>query len=53
MQKVKISCQHLQAVGGKQYWDGSDWETVDNLQVKWPENETTFIGGFVNFKKYF
>ncbi len=43
----------VQAVGGQQNWDGSDWETVGNSQVKWPENETIFIGGYVNFKKYF
>ena len=42
----------IQAVGGKQHWDGSDWESVDNSQVEWPENETEFIGGYVNFKKY-
>ena len=42
----------IQAVGGKQHWDGSDWESVGSSQVKWPENETEFIGGYVNFKKY-
>lgn len=43
----------VRTVGGKQYWEGSDWEKVNNSRVKWPENETTFLGGFVNFKKHF
>jgi hypothetical protein len=43
----------VQAIGGKQYWDGSDWERVDDSQVKWPENKTVFIGCSVIFKKYF
>jgi hypothetical protein len=43
----------FQIIGGKQYWDGSDWETIGNTRVKWPENETGFVGGYVNFKKYF
>ena len=42
-----------QAIGGKQHWDGSDWETIGDSRVIWPENETEFIGGYVNFKKYF
>ena len=42
-----------QVMGGRQSWDGSDWETIGDSRVKWPENETEFIGGYVNFKKYF
>jgi hypothetical protein len=43
----------VQVAGGKQHWDGSDWERVGTSRVKWPENETVFLGGSVNFKKYF
>lgn len=43
----------VQVVGGKQYWEGSDWERVDNSQVKWPENETVFWGSFASFKRCF
>ena len=43
----------FQVTGGKQHWDGSDWETNGDSRVKWPENETEFIGGYVNIKKYF
>ena len=42
-----------QVIGGRQSWDGSEWEIVGDSRVKWPENETEFIGGYVNFKKYF
>ena len=43
----------LQANGGKQYWEGSDWEQVNDTLVKWPENETIFWGTSASFRKYF
>jgi hypothetical protein len=31
--------------GGRMHWNGSDWEVVDHVLTKWPENDTYYIGG--------
>ena len=46
-------CLALQVTGGRLHWDGSDWETVGDTRVKWPENDTDHISGFINIKKTF
>jgi len=43
----------LQVTGGRLHWDGSDWEPAGDTRVKWPENDTDFISGFINIKKTF
>ena len=35
--------------GGQNHWDGSEWQDYNNVQIKWPENDTYFIHSFVNF----
>jgi len=43
----------LQMSGGKQHWDGSDWLPAGNSSAKWPENDTTYWGGFLLLSKNF
>ena len=43
----------LQITGGRQHWEGSDWIPVGDSRAKWPENDTDFIGGFINIYKQF
>jgi len=31
---------------GQQHWEGSDWQTYNDDQIKWPENDTYFINLF-------
>jgi len=37
----------LQVSGGRLHWDGSDWMTIDNGRIKWPENDTDFVSGLL------
>jgi hypothetical protein len=43
----------LQISGGRQHWDGSDWFPVQGARVRWPENDTDFLGLYISFCKYF
>jgi hypothetical protein len=31
--------------GGWMHWNGSDWKLIDHVLVKWPENDTFYLGG--------
>lgn len=31
--------------GGWMHWNGSDWKSIDHVLVKWPENDTFYLGG--------
>jgi hypothetical protein len=31
--------------GGRMHWNGSDWKSVNHVLVKWPENDTLYLGG--------
>jgi len=31
--------------GGWMHWNGSDWKSIDHVLVKWPENDTLYLGG--------
>ena len=39
--------------GGRQHWAGSPWSSVDGTRVKWPENDTDFLGTFISLSLYF
>jgi hypothetical protein len=43
----------LQGSFGKQHWEGSDWIPYGASRIKWPENDTDFVSGFVSILKYF
>ena len=38
---------------GQLHWEGSGWEIYNGGQIKWPENDTSFINSFLNFNKSF
>jgi len=38
---------------GFMHWDGSDWITYSGGSAKWPENDTTYIGGNLSVKYEF
>ncbi|MBE9502874.1 MAG: hypothetical protein IME96_01725 [Proteobacteria bacterium] len=35
----------LSGFGGRMHWEGSDWQAYGNKSVKWPENDTDYLGG--------
>ena len=43
----------LQIRWGRRHWQGSDWAPVGDSRVKWPENNTDFLGGFFCVSRYF
>ena len=43
----------LQITGGRQHWDGSDWIRIDDVRVKWPENDTDYINFIISVYRYF
>jgi hypothetical protein len=43
----------LQATGGRQHWEGSDWVRIGSSNAKWPENDTDFISFSVSILKSF
>ena len=36
--------------GGKMHWNGSDWASYENRSIKWPENDTQYIGCMLNVR---
>lgn len=34
--------------GGRMHWDGSGWKSYAGGRVKWPENNTDYMGGALN-----
>ena len=50
--REKLSLSLLLSIG-QIHWEGSDWEIYNGGQIKWPENDTSFINSFLNFNKSF
>lgn len=38
----------FQFYGGRMKWSGSDWQMYVGRLVKWPENDTRYLGGMLN-----
>jgi hypothetical protein len=36
--------------GGKMHWNGSDWKLYASRSIKWPENETRYLGSMLNVR---
>ena len=36
--------------GGNMHWNGSDWVSYENRSIKWPENDTRYLGCMLNVK---
>jgi hypothetical protein len=36
--------------GGKMHWDGSNWTSYASKSIKWPENDTQYIGCLLNVR---
>jgi len=36
--------------GGKMHWNGSDWTSYAIRSIKWPENDTRFLGCILNVR---
>ena len=37
----------IQIYGGRMHWEGSDWNPHGASLVKWPENDTDYLGGIL------
>lgn len=37
----------LLVYGGRMHWNGSDWQSSPGGLVKWPENDTDYLGGML------
>jgi hypothetical protein len=40
-------CFGLLFYGGWMHWSGSEWKSFGNSLVKWPENDTIYLGGWL------
>ena len=36
--------------GGQMHWKGSEWAPYANRSIKWPENDTRYLGGMLNVR---
>ena len=36
--------------GGRMHWNGSDWVSYESRFIKWPENDTQYIGCMLNVR---
>jgi len=41
---------HLSAFAGIVHWNGSDRKQFGSFTVKWPENDSQYLGGMLNFR---
>jgi hypothetical protein len=43
----------LSGFGGRMHWEGSEWQAYGGKFIKWPENDTDYLGGSLKLDFFF